>query len=615
MNPPEAGQELEALLDYLKRSRGFDFTGYKRMSLVRRIRRRMQAVGIESYPDYTDYLEVHPDEFVQLFNTILINVTGFFRDASTWEFLAQEVIPKIAERPTREPIRIWSAGCASGEEACSLAILLAEALGIEQFRDRVKIYATDLDEEALTKARHASYAPRDMSGLSAEQIERYFEPSGGRHLFHRELRRSVIFGRHDLIQDAPISRVDLLSCRNTLMYLNAETQARILARLHFALNETGYLFLGKAEMLMNPGGNFLPVDLKRRIFRKVPKANLRDRLVLMAQAGSEEAVNHLVSHVRMRDSAFDQAPVAQIVVDVSGSAVMANDRARQIFGMTARDMGRPFQDLDVSYRPVELRSVIEQAYSERRTIAVRDVEWGRDATGPLYLNVEVTPLHDTNGAAIGASITFDDVTRVRRLQDELRHSNEELETASEELQSTNEELETTNEELQSTIEELETTNEELQSTNEELETMNEELQSTNEELQTINEELRRRTEELGQTNLFLEAILGSLRDGVAVLDRDLRVLIWNKKAEDLWGLRADEVYGEHFLNLDIGLPAEQLRRPVRMILTGETESTDVALDATNRRGKAIRCHVAVAPLKNAGGEIRGAIVLMGENGA
>jgi two-component system CheB/CheR fusion protein len=613
MKLPEVDPAFHLLLEHLKSSRGFDFTGYKPSSLIRRIKKRMQTLRIDTYSDYQDHLQVHPDEFVHLFNTILINVTAFFRDTAAWDYLAGEVIPRIlAAKGAAEPIRIWSAGCASGEEPYSLAILMNEALGAEAYRERVKIYATDVDEEALSRARQASYPDRDVHGVPPDQVEKYFVPTGGQFVFNKELRRSVIFGRHDLIQDAPISRIDLLVCRNTLMYLNADTQSRILARFHFALNDTGYLYLGKAEMLLTHGNTFVPVDLKRRVFAKVPRPNLRDRMLLMTQAGSEEAVNHLVSQVRLRDSAFDSTPVAQIAIDPTGVLALANDRARRLFSLTSRDLGRPLQDLGLSYRPVELRSVIEQAYSERRSVMIRDVEWSIDPTGAVCLDVQVTPLQDALGNLLGVTIAFDDVTRYRRLQDELKQSNEELETAYEELQSSNEELETTNAELQSAIEELETTNEELQSTNEELETMNEELQSTNEELQTLNEQLRRRTDELDQSNLFLNSILTSMRAGVAVVETDLSVQVWNQKAEDLWGLRADEVVGKHLLNLDIGLPVDQLTRPLRACLTGDTSQGVVSLGATNRRGRAIQCQVMMTPLVDAAGDTRGVILLMEE---
>lgn len=220
---------------------------------------------------------------------------------------------------------------------------------------------------------------------------------------------------------------------------------------------------------------------------------------------------------------------------------------------------------------------------------------------------------DIGNQTLGVSINFIDVTRNKRLQGELEHSNQELEMAYEELQSANEELETTNEELQSSNEELETTNEELQSTNEELETMNEELQSTNEELQTVNDEVQRSSEELNQSNVFLESILTSMKDGVVVIDRNLRVQIWNYKAEDLWGLRTDEAMEKNFLNLDIGLPIEQLRQPIRDCLSGIAGRTsEVLLNAINRRGRSILCRITCTALIGGLNDIEGVIMLMEE---
>ncbi|HEU4341646.1 MAG TPA: protein-glutamate O-methyltransferase CheR [Candidatus Binatia bacterium] len=258
MNWQNTNAKFEALLEFLRQSRGFDFTGYKRASLMRRVNKRMELVNNKTYDDYMDYLEVHPDEFGHLFNAILINVTSFFRDAPAWDFFRSEVIPQIVERrETDGVIRIWSAGCASGEEAYSLAMSFAEAVGIDGFQQRVKIYATDVDEEALNLARQASYSAKALEPVSDELRKKYFEVVNDRYVFRPDLRRSVIFGRHDLIQDAPISRLDLLVCRNTLMYFNAETQAGILSRFHFALNRTGFLFLGKAELLLTLSFSFL----------------------------------------------------------------------------------------------------------------------------------------------------------------------------------------------------------------------------------------------------------------------------------------------------------------------------------------------------------------------
>jgi two-component system CheB/CheR fusion protein len=204
--------------------------------------------------------------------------------------------------------------------------------------------------------------------------DKYFELAGDHYSFRDDPRRSLIFGLHDLAQDAPISRLDLLVCRNTLMYFNAEAQAKILARLHFALKDDGFLFLGKAEMLLTHANLFRPVDLKSRIFTKVPKENLRDRMLVLAQAGNLEASNHLAQGVRLRDAAFNVTPVAQVVVDLDGNLAMANDQARPTFSLHPKDVGRPIQDLELSYRPVELRSLIEQAYAEQRTIRLTNVE-------------------------------------------------------------------------------------------------------------------------------------------------------------------------------------------------------------------------------------------------
>src|SRR5436305_2908162 len=264
--------EFERLLHFLQQQRGFDFGGYKRPSLMRRVQRRTELAGIQGFDAYIEYLELHPEEFAQLFNTILINVTSFFRDEPAWDYLKQELLPQILrDKDPQEQVRIWSAGCASGQEAYSLAIAFAEVMGTEAFRERVKVYGTDADEEALSQARLASYSAKELETVPPALIERYFEPSGARRVFRADLRRAVIFGRHDLIQDAPISRLDLLVCRNCLMYFNAETQARILERFHFAVNDGGYLILGKAEMLLSHGNSFTPVDLKRRIFQKVSR--------------------------------------------------------------------------------------------------------------------------------------------------------------------------------------------------------------------------------------------------------------------------------------------------------------------------------------------------------
>lgn len=606
--------DFEALLNFIRRSRGFDFGAYKQTSLVRRLRKRMEVVGVDGYAAYLDYLEVHPKEFALLFDTILINVTNFFRDPGAWEHIETDVIPRIlASKSPTDSIRVWSAGCASGEEAYTIAILLAEALGDEAFRERVKIYASDVDESALSQARMAMYPARDVAMVPPHLLEKYFEQTDQHYIFRKDLRRSIIFGRHDLLQDAPISRIDLLICRNVLMYFNTEAQNRVLSRFHFALSDTGFLFLGKAELLFTHPNLFTPVNLKRRVFIRVPKVNLRERLFSMAPDERDPAPPQMARHARFREAVFDAGPVALLVVDANNFTVMANERARSLFNLSVRDMGRALQDLDFPYRLPQIKPRMEEVLADRRPVTITDAEWQTASGDVRTLDIQLSPLVDDNGLLLGISIAFNDVTRYRLLREEIEHTNQELETAYEELQSTNEELETTNEELQSTVEELETTNEELQSTNEELETMNEELQSANEELQTINDELRLRTNELNDLNGFLESILTSIRGAVVVLDQDLLVKVWNQQAQDLWGLRPNEVEDKNFLNLDIGLPAEQLRQPIRACIAKELDYYEVVLTAVNRRGKTIQCHVSCMPLLTARtNDVRGVILVMDE---
>jgi two-component system CheB/CheR fusion protein len=606
---------FDALLDFLRRSRGFDFTGYKRTSLERRLRRRMDSIGCKSYGDYLDYLEVHPDEYGQLFDMLLINVTEFFRDPPAWEHLREEIVPALlASKPPEDEVRVWSAGCASGQEAYSAAMLLVERLGADTYLDRVKIYATDVDEEALTAARLASYSAKEIASVPEALRERYFEPADRRFAFRKDLRRNVIFGRNNLVTDAPISRLDLLICRNTLMYFNAETQSRVLRHFHFALRDHGALMLGKSEMMTSHRDYFQPTDLKKRVFVRVPRTpSIGSRLTGLANG--DAAGPRLPEDERLsRDAALEAGADAHLIVSRAGRLTFANLAARALFQISLDDIGRQFQDLPLSYQPVELRSAVDEALRERRRVALGEIRHAPLSGAERILDVSVKPLPGEGAEILGVSVVFEDATRYSALQHELEGNRRDLELAYEELQSTIDELETTNEELQSANEELQTTNEELQSTNEELETMNEELQSTNEELETINDELRDRTSELNRVNDFLEAILTSLGVGVAVLDREQRVQVWNDRAEDLWGIRAGEAVDRPLLGLDIGLPVKRLAAPLRAITAGKSERDQLDLEAVNRRGRTITCTTTILPLPGSDGARGGAILLM-EDGA
>ena len=276
----DCDSDFNNLLTYLRQSHGFSFTDYKTASLMRRIGLRMHQVGIGTYRDYTAYLQTNPDEFGALFNTIEINVTQFFRDPAAWEYLVAEIIPRLLrQKSADEPIRVWSAGCASGEEPYSLAIALAEALGMDEYQKRVRIFASDIDAEALHEARQGHYSAMKMADMPVALQKRYFERVGNDYSVCSKLRSRLLFFRHNLLKDPPMSHIDLLLCRNALIYFNHQGQTKTFVRFYFSLNRTGVLFLGNSEAL--PRGNelFKPLSVEHHMLSKAEKSYLTPTLL------------------------------------------------------------------------------------------------------------------------------------------------------------------------------------------------------------------------------------------------------------------------------------------------------------------------------------------------
>jgi two-component system CheB/CheR fusion protein len=684
---------LDDLLAFLKRQRGFDFTAYKPASLTRRIRHRMHMISsgqgdephlaagpspqITSYRDYMSYLLAYPAEFNKLFNAILINVTGFFRDLKSWEYLRQEVIPRIvaglgAERGHDNTIRVWSAACAKGEEAYTLAMVFAETMGVDAFLSRVRIYASDINEGDLAKARAGIYNEYELDGIPEDFFGKYFRPvSGDRdeqhrsepptgephtrangkrtqdtdprglpepdpdsdeddlphfevpsgpHAFDPELRRRIVFGRHDLLSDPPIPKVDLLTCRNALMYFNSEAQSRVLSRLHFSLVPGGYLFLGRAEMLLHTAHFFTPIDLKHRIFCKnrpptsahppafhaetkawgaAPSLGGRGRggVVLAPGAPSQR------SGAPRAAAAAQSPPAPQLVIGRSGELILANESARRLFGISADDLARPVSELPDAV-PNELRSKIDEVLESGKPVLAGEVLWsGPGHTGAF--DVQLLPLKDRGTAPVAVSVTYTEVPRIAKLREDLQQATEDRETFHEELQAANEEL-------QATLDALETTYQELQSTNEELEALNAELQSTNQDLRWANDQLRVRGEDAVRSDEFWNSVMASMQAAVVIVDRDMTVLLWNARSEDLWGLRSDEAVGRQLLTLKFGLAAADLREPVSACIRDGGASVTQVVNATNRLGRPIRCRISCSPLLGAAKVSLGAIILMEE---
>jgi two-component system, chemotaxis family, CheB/CheR fusion protein len=590
--------EFEDLIRYVQESRGLDFRGYKRSSLRRRITIRMERVGAEGFSAYQSFLEAHPQEFNELLDTVLINVTSFFRDPEAWDVLRDEVIPTlVAKQPGNGSIRIWSVGCASGEEPYSVAMLLAEALGGPlEFCRRVKIYATDLDETALRLARQGTYSAREVETVPATLLAKYFEQAGNQYVFRRELRRCVVFGRHNIVFDPPISRIDLLLCRNVLIYLGAETQQVVLPRFHYAMADDGFLFLGKAETQLAHSKLFRPVQIRHRLFAKVPQEVGRTAGGSTADGYARDSGTEEAPRTRLLEAMLDDVQTAYLAVDPPGNLIFANTAARRMLEVGEPDIGHPFQDLSISYRPAELRGRIEQAQREGHVLRLEHQEYHRPPADPIRLTIEVRPLLARDGKPLASLLAFSDTTRIYNIQQALEATQERLETTNEELQSANEELETTNEELQSTNEELETTNEELQSTNEELETMNEELRSTNEALEGTNEELSRHSEVAAEHRSRTESILRSVDVGIILLTQNLRVLTWNRWCENFWGVREDEAVGRDLLALDFGLPVRRLQDALESVSTDQRWPSTTSIDGVDRRGRSVRCSIRIFPL-------------------
>jgi two-component system CheB/CheR fusion protein len=552
----------------------------------------MSVVRQQTFAEYIQYLQAHPDEYVALFNTILINITTFFRDPLAWAALREVAIPAIldAAHETRT-IRMWSAGCASGEEPYSLAIILAEVLGERGGEYDVKIYATDVDEQALATARHGLYSAEQVKGVEPRLLERHFTREGQMYRFRRDLRRWCIFGRHNLAKDPPLSHLDLIVCRNVLIYFSSELQDKIIPMFHYALRDGGFLFLGRAESLLVRSRRFSPVDLKWRIFRR----NIGGDEAVSFSLPSAEPLNVPAARTDAQALGARLQPVinvlqsAVIIIDPLDTIVTWNMAAEKLFEIPAEAaIGRKFRDLDISYRIEGLRARIEETKIRQTMSSMENAIFNRRSGEPVHASIVITPLFGERQRIAGVVVSTADATEQQRLRAEMSHLAEQHATAMEELQSTNEELETTNEELQSTNEELETTNEELQSTNEELETTVDELQAANAQLGAMNAELERQAERLRVLESVQRTALDRLADAVVILDRRFGVVAWSEGAQRLWGLDGASVTGRDILTLPIGTLGDRLRGSLERVARGEPPEriVDVSLtthDGTERR--------------------------------
>lgn len=543
---------LREILELVSHQASIDFRQYKTSTILRRIGRRMTVTHVHTIRDYAEYLRSYPEEIGELVKAFLINVTQFFRDAEAFAYIGSEILPElISQARTRDKVlRFWTAGCATGEEPYSLAMLLSELLGAEISEWSIKIFATDLDEAAITFARRGIYSESLLKGLPKEYLERFFERVDQGYRISKILRQMVIFGQQDLSRSAPFPRIDLVLCRNVLIYFSPELQDYVLNQFAFSLSPDGYLFLGKAETV-RPSQSYLELVNKQwKVYRCIgavlPSVRRQHMPTIVAPRLEGRVINrpnNIMSTPQEQDVSLTTTeygqlrrfnelllrflPIGVVVIDRNYHVLTANSAARRLLGL--RDM---ITDQDFLHAvhgiPYSVtRTAIDAVFRERNAVTLSEVELevvsgGNGRFLSLSMALMQLEVNAPEFAAISVSDVTDQVQTRRQLEaaqseqgqlmnelgttnKRLSYVNKELMDANEELQVANEELMLTHEELQASIEEFETTNEELQATNEELETNNEELQATNEELETTNDELRARTNELQEVASTLDS--------------------------------------------------------------------------------------------------------------
>jgi len=579
-----AGQ-LGRIATVLRNKTGHDFHGYKHNTFLRRAQRRMQVTQYDDIESYIEFLRNDPEEVLHLFNDMLIGVTQFFRDRAEFEFLERHIVPKLfADKTASDSVRVWVLGCASGEEAYSIAILLREYMSSLEAVPQVQIFATDIDGRALAAARVGRYPATLANDMSPERLTRWFIREGDTYSIVKELREMCVFSQHSVIKDAPFSRLDLVSCRNLLIYLNAELQNRVIPLFHFALRPDGYLFLGNSENVTRQSKLFAPVDRAFRIFRKLggagrilpdfPLSASIDRRVFdpvtTARARSKES-----DLIRQAERIADRYAPVYVVVDKNYEVVHFSGRTGRFLepskgAATLNLLNLVHQDLRLNLRaalykaerekqPIRLPplSMQVEGAAVRVVITVEPLAGKVDEPQNFIVFFQSGDRDEQDVASLPASGPQFPDDHVQRLESDLRLTRERL-------HSTIEELETANEELKSSNEEYQSINEEMQSANEELETSKEELQSVNEEMQTVNGELASRVQDLAIANSDLKNLLESTQIATVFLDNELRIKNFTPAVADIFHV-IDHDLGRPITHIAGRIPYSELQDDVRKV--------------------------------------------------
>src|SRR5438105_1927280 len=591
---PDITDFLVQLCAELRRQLGHDFSQYKRSTMLRRIQRRMQVIGASDGIKYLELLCEKPGEAELLFRDLLINVTCFFRDAEAFDYLRRQVVPELLrDKGAGDTIRIWPPGCSSGEEAYSVAILISEALGRLRTRPSVQIFATDIDEQMLLKARAATYPQSAIKEVPPELLDRYFFARDDNYALVQSIRDMVRVSNHNLIKDPPFSRMDLIVCRNLLIYFNAGLQQRLCPVFHSALRPQGWLFLGSAENIAGRNDLFDAIAASARMYRRrgayrqsvamplfvQPLAHaVSDREVADRQRGSA-AADRLEAIARR---IMERYAPAHVAVDAENNIVRASNRTGKYLELAEGAPSSKVTDLARRGLRSAVRGVLETARTMQKRVVKRDVQIESDDGTVLLVDVSADPIGENE-----ILLVFQDVAAVTREAPEDGEVQADGYSEEDRIRQLEDELDETRSKLRSAVEELETSNEELKSSNEEMMSMNEELQSTNEELATVNEELKNKVDQLGRVNSDLQNLIESTQVPTIFLDRRMRIRSFtpatkslfrfqkiNERFADVTGQPIEKLIGRTLLDNAPGL-TERMKGPIAEVFERAKEITNV----------------------------------------
>jgi len=575
-----AEDALQDIILALLNHTGHDFRHYKRATVLRRIERRLQVRAVQSLPEYRDLLQSDPGEHKMLLDDMLIGVTNFFRDREAFESLERDVLPELfKDKGPTDEVRAWVAACATGEEAYSLAMLMADQAELMEQPPAFQVFASDIDDGAIDAARSGNYPASIITDVAPTRLRRYFNKEDDRYRIRKSLRDRILFASHNLLRDPPFSRLDMISCRNLLIYLNRDVQVRVLQTFHFALKPGGYLFLGSSESAESVSDYFIPVDKKNRIYRarggsrplhyqSPTSAVFGARLPEVSRV--KPTGKRQFSYAELHQRALAQYAPPSVVIDAEGNIVHMSEGTGRFLRMGGGEPSRSLLALVLPELRLELRSAMYQAAQHHTAIECRPVEL-RELPELGTIALSVRPFRDEEAETDFLLVVFN---RVEHAPDQavpprpngshdvvLAQLEAELQRKREQLQETIENAEVSTEELRASNEELQAINEELRSANEELETSKEELQSVNEELVTVNYELKVKVEETGKANDDLNNLIASTDIATIFVDSGLRIKRFTPRAADLFSIIASDI-GRSLLDLTHKLDYDQLAEDV-----------------------------------------------------